>query len=670
MKRFWGVERMAGQLVWLGSDGKGGRGMREHKHTEGGKGGGGTMETFTYEGDFAISINAASNCVGCIRIWQGSRIIYDVSEDASLQSRIATGIKLKGKRGTVTFYDGNETQEPPAIIEALEGVGNTTAYRNQFLAVFEKFDTTDVGGQVPQFSFEVYTDGQETFEEIYAYPTDEIFADATPSPEASWSYVSPQGEIIYMLGNKSSFYQSIFPVGNPLAGEYQIQWFQLLANGDIIPMERPFNAWPSTVDGNAYGGNFTLGHSDEPLSMTAPIGNYVLWRPSVPPVICLPPASTVFNHAYFSSGTRFSKKGDRIAILTGLSQDVVLHDANTGAFLTGTHDFNYTNWNIVDIHHGDEFLWLLHANYPGIAGPATNHLLKLDPESLALIEDIDLGVNVATNFFVETDSLMRMVGGTGGNLNFYDYRDGILTTLGATSGVGVAEQALGGILWYRNGVYYTAVNINGAWNPTVHTWGPSEGGNCVPLWQIVRDICLACGLEEDEIDVTELTDCVRGYTLDNQMPGRDAIMPLQRYGFFDARERDLILEFLKRGHDSVATIPEADMAARPGIEAPLPAVMDIMRAQETELPWRVHVKFKDQGANYQTGHAYSQRLTTESKNEVLLDVPVVMTADKAKQIADVLDANFWLERAPREIKLSRKYLRLDAADPVTLEIAA
>lgn len=666
-KRFWGVDRMAGQLVWVGSNGKGGRGVREHKHTDGGKGGGSGMETYSYEADFAISVNMASNCAGVIRIWQGTRLIYDVSEDASLQSRIGTGIKLGG-RSHVTFYNGAEDQQVPAPIAALAGEGNSPAYRNQFIVLFEHYDCTDNGGQIPQFSFECFTDGLEEFKSVERYATADIFSGATTAPEASWSYVSPQGEIIFMLGAKSSFYQSIFPPGNPLEGEYMIQWFQLLNDGSIIPMERPFNLWPSTVDGKAYGGNFVLGHSDEPLSMTTPIGGYVLWRPSLAPVLCLPPDSSVFNHAYFATGTRFSKKGNRVAILTGLSQDVVLHDAGIGNFLAGSHAFNYTAWNIVDIMHGDEFLWLLHAKFIGIAGPSTNHLLKLDPETLDLVEDIDLGVNKFVNFFVQSDNVIKLVGQNGFSMEFWEYRDGVLDQLGTDPSPGTT--GLGGILWFRNGVWYTAKNDIGGLDPTVYTWGPGVSGNCVPMKDIVRDICISCGLEEDEIDAEELTDCVRGYTLETMITGRDAIMPLQRYGFFDGRESDLQLQFIKRGHDPVATIPERDMAARPGLDAQLPPLMDMMRAQETELPWRVHVKFKDQDASYQPNHAYAQSLTTEAVNEFAIDVPIVMTADKAKQIADVLEANFRLERTPREIKVSRKYLPLDAADPVALEIAA
>jgi hypothetical protein len=227
-----------------------------------------------------------------------------------------------------------------------------------------------------------------------------------------------------------------------------------------------------------------------------------------------------------------------------------------------------------------------------------------------------------------------------------------------------------GNLFVRNGIWYTGGNQFGDFDVSIRAFAPAVEANCCPLWKIQRDICLAEGMEEEDIDVTELTDCIRGYTLDNQMTGRDATMPLQRYAFYDARERDRKLEFIKRGHDAVVTIPEADLAARPSLDAQLPDAISQTRAQETELPVIVHVRFKDQDASYETGHAYSARLTSESKNVVTVDLSIVMQADKAKQIANVLMADNWLERSPKEILISRKHIRLDAADPIEIEVAA
>ena len=238
---------------------------------------------------------------------------------------------------------------------------------------------------------------------------------------------------------------------------------------------------------------------------------------------------------------------------------------------------------------------------------------------------------------------------------FWDWQDGEITFLGQSSTPHTGS-GLDGTLFVRNGIWYTGnFGFWGTYDFNVHAWAPGAEGLCCPLWKIQRDICIACGMEENEFNVTELTDCVRGYTLDQQMTGRDATLPLQRYAYYDGPESDNVLYFRKRGHNSVATILQGDCACRPDLNAALPPVQEITRAQESELPVIVHVRFKDQDASYQTGHVVSSgRLNSESKNVVTVDLAIVMTSTKAKQIAEVLSATHWLERDPRVLMLSRK----------------
>jgi hypothetical protein len=668
IKRFWGVDRMAGELIWIGSDGKGGRGIRETAHTEtvGGKGkGGGTTRTYTYDADFAISINGASNCRGVIRIWAGPKLIYDNSKSATLESIIGTGLQLNSGGGEVTFYDGNEDQEPPAIIEALSGVGNTSAYRNQFLAVFSNFDVTDYGGVIPHFSFECFTEGDEawTMKEIYAVND---YLPPGAAKQASWSFVDPNGEIVLVGGLQGINYTTVTPDGEP-----GIRSLRLLANGDIIPEERP----PSgTVSPSFLGGGFSSGIADEHCSVLGTAGVKWLLRPGKAITEFILPSG--YSYAGGVPGSFFAKKGEFIYFLGEGAwygdMGLFKYNADTGAFLAAAdiaelYSFGFTQQCCI----GDDYLWVFHKGHGD-----SERLLKFDLDTLELIGDIDLGINnsIITGqgeleaLFVTNDNSIQFIGHGGAGAIFHEYKDGELTLLGDA----LAPQGIGaGALYVRGGAWYAgSFGSWGAYDANIRVWTEGNEGFCCPLWKIVRDICLACGLEERDIDVTELTDCVRGYTLDQQMTGRDAILPLQRYGFFDGRESDLVLEFPKRGHDAVMTIPEADMAARPSLDVELPDLIAETRGEETEIPVRVHCRFKDQDATYQTGHAYAARLTSESKQTVTADVPIVMTASKAKQICDVLMANYHMERSPKEILVSRRYLPLDAADPVNLEVVA
>lgn len=669
MKRFWGVDRMGGELIWIGSDGKGGRGIREVAiKKEIGKGkGGGTSTTYQYFADFAISINAASNCRGCIRIWAGPKLIWDNSKTATLESILGSGIPI-GVNSTVTFYDGNENQQPPPLIEALSGVGNTSAYRNQFLAVFQNFEVTQYGS-IPQFSFEVFTDGDADYAQKEFYQLNDLTG--AWGRQASWSYVDSMGEIVALIANQPSTYATV------VDGEPALKVYRLEADGSVIRDELPpfvLASSDDTTTASLLGGNFFQGVADEPCMCAANSNFRWLIRPDEPIVtFVLPGGIPGYGDLPFAF---FAKKDDAIYFLGdgGWTYGLVKYNADTGAFLAAaTMATLYDDGFINQIGMGDDFLWGFHRGLTD-----NDKLIKFDPDTLEKLAVIDLGNHQHTNYselmsmFVENDNSIKFIGQRAGGPNatvvFWEYADDELTELGtAPAPDGFKE----GTLFVRNGVWYNGNPGRwGQYDIAIQVWAPGSEGFCVPLWKIQRDINISCGLELEDFDVTELTDCVRGYTIDQQMSGRDATLPLQRYAYYDARERDLVLEFIKRGHDSVMTIPTADMAARPSLDAALPDLIASTRGDESELPVIIHVRFKDQDAFYQTGHAYSARLTSESKNTITVDVPIVMTASKAKQIGDVMMATLWLERAPKEILVPRRYMRLDAADAVTLEVAA
>ena len=681
IKRFWGIDRMSGELVWIGSDGKGGRGIREHKHkVSAGKGKGGATSIFyAYDADFAISIHGASippgASAGVIRIWAGPKLIYDVSADASLQGLIGTGQNLNEQDGSVIFYDGNESQQPPALIEALAGAGNSSAYRNQFLAVFQNFDVTQYGS-IPQFSFECYTDGDDEFRALLTYDTQHKAADDAGA-RISWSYVSPSGEIDVLIGHNNTDFRSIQGPTQRDPGQPVWRMFHLTPDG-AITREDLANSWPATPPGNGEA----VGVSDEPIMVCGWLNDTVsIIRPGKPivQIVGTPPGSVYIPYMMFT------KKGDDIWI------------GNDGNWVRGLERVNVETGNVLNwqtdaysatmfdtyglslgYQIGDDFLWYLTWPNSPLTGDS-QLLVKLDPITLEVAGYVDLkpagllrppdGDLYVFSFFVENDSSVFFIGtGSFGHIGFYHWDGTTISKLGEAESAGTPG---GSTLFVRNGIWY--VGSSGAWGSfdiDIRVYGPGVEARCCPLWKIVRDISIACGLDESEIDVSELTDCVQGYTIDQQMTGRDAILPLQRYGFFDGRESDMVLQFPKRGHAPSVTIPEDDLAARPSLDAPLPDALAITRGQETELPFLVHVRFKDQHASYQTGHAYSARLTSESQNQLIVDVPIVMSADKAKQISYVLAANYWLERAPKEIVVSRRYLLVDAADPLNVEVAA
>jgi hypothetical protein len=90
--------------------------------------------------------------------------------------------------------------------------------------------------------------------------------------------------------------------------------------------------------------------------------------------------------------------------------------------------------------------------------------------------------------------------------------------------------------------------------------------------------------------------------------------------------------------------------------------INIVRQQESELPALVSVQYINQGANYQQGVQTAKRFTAHSSQQVTIQCPIVFTDLEAKQIAEILMYNAWIERDRFTLTLPRKYAYLEPTD--------
>ncbi len=134
------------------------RDIREqvNRKRSGGKGGGGGVETttYTYFGTFAVLL-CEGELTGIKRIWLNSKLVYDISLEASqstydLSQRNATKLRI---------YIGSDIQGQDSLIAATEGTDNTPAFRGRAYIVFDDWLLTDYGNRFPAVSVEVVKDG-------------------------------------------------------------------------------------------------------------------------------------------------------------------------------------------------------------------------------------------------------------------------------------------------------------------------------------------------------------------------------------------------------------------------------------------------------------------------------------------------------------------------------
>lgn len=190
----------------------------------------------------------------------------------------------------------------------------------------------------------------------------------------------------------------------------------------------------------------------------------------------------------------------------------------------------------------------------------------------------------------------------------------------------------------------------------------------VSLASIVKEVCERCGMVDGtDFDVSALTTRVTGYMASRQATGRQLIEPLQTSDFFDGIETEGIIRWQYRGGSAVATIDENDLATVSEGGEPIPKISEVTQ-QEIELPFRVVVRYVSQEYDYEsvTQQEFRSRATQFSELDKTVDMPIVMTPAKAKQVAIKTLYNAWQMRTSYQFTLPRKYIYLDPGDVVTV----
>lgn len=190
----------------------------------------------------------------------------------------------------------------------------------------------------------------------------------------------------------------------------------------------------------------------------------------------------------------------------------------------------------------------------------------------------------------------------------------------------------------------------------------------VALSTIVTDICLAAGLTEDQIDVTDLEEVeIEGYAVSRVMNARSALEPLRMAGLFDYVESGEVLRFQTRGKATVATIPAEALGASVD-ENPGPAITT-RKLQDVELPRQIRLKYLSYARDFEKGEQLSPvRMGTVGVNLVDVDCPVVMTDDMAARLAEIIFRDAWASRWLHEFSLDQSYHHLEAADALEVPI--
>lgn len=657
--RGYGTFPVVGNIFWLENNA-----LKEVATTttssSGGKGGGGsesTTTTYSYYATFAVGL-CEGPIIGVRRIWIGPKLIYDAG--ATELSQLSASAEASS---LFTVHPGTDTQLADDRMQATLGVADTPAYRGLAYIVLKDYPLAAHGNSLmgAQVKVEVVKGGAIT-------PI--VFASAgVPALGAAvgvfdCQQIDPHGYCWRRSADDTKLLRIHVPTGTVTCIRSSSS-----GSGDIL----------------------SLGGFDS-------IGTLLCYAPFAgPDLVTIAPTGAETTGAI---GALFAGFGASPGIwVEGGTSTLGIHYSD-GSFAYGNApDGNYTAITAGNVQ--GRWIYWMHYQEPNY--DSMEILGRFDPVLNFWEELFSLPVGYTAE---GTGGMSRIVAGGDGYFYVYAYGSagtdriekydaaGTLIASGPMgTGVPVMYHQDGKLVtynasdsrWYvidvetmtslgygthtpTQGIFYDAFNISTMMvdETTVVVLDTVPAGTEL-LSAIVSAECLASNLlTAGDIDVTALTQAVRGYRVSSVSAIRSALEPLQGCWPFDVVQHGYQIKFVPRGGVSIATVPAADLDARAAGAAPGIAITNV-REMDSMLPARVSLKFLDVAREYDIGEQYAERLNTAAVNIRSIDVAIVLDADEAAAIAERLLYLYWLERYDVSFNLPSSYNQAEPADILTIE---
>jgi hypothetical protein len=617
----YGTDRVAGDVIWATD-------LVEHEHTSGGKGGGGESTSYSYTASYAIQI-CEGPIAGIFKAWKFGRLVYSVDDDGTIHGDLP-----------ITVYLGTETQLPDPTIEAVEGVGNVSANRGTAYVVFTDDDLSDSNNAIPAWTFLVSTGAGDVPFRVSTYTR-------------QTGHTIRSGIELNEDGTTTSVLLNWQPSANPTERITEVRDI----DGTLISTE-------TDIVGTWNGlGVFSASQCDnntavsEITASSGGGGDFGAWYRNAilvnRPINGGTSSAVVYDRMVYLDDYVFAIGGNNIPFIGRYpSPNNVTSKSVTVSY---TLDPSSTSRNWVMCVSDDGYIYVADTDSNG-------HMVKLDTDLNVVRTWGTAGpLRTAYNFVIYQGQICHLYTDGGGAhfARLETINDDDTFTLVGEVAIGVGDLiaiGTGGLVSVGDGV----ISLN-----------PPPSG--MLLSEVVQDISCGsttssprCGLTTSQVNVTALTDVVEGFKIGSQMTGRAAIEALMPVYFFDAVESDNKVKFVRRGGESVATITEDELAATADGASQLPAQLETVRGADAELPASVTIVYPNPAADYQNGTQTQRRQTGGSQSPMTLEMAVVMSDSKAKQVVDALTFHPFLERNRRTFWTSRKYLALEPTDVVTV----
>lgn len=595
-----------------------------------------TSFTYYYQATFAVSI-CDNEIAGISRIWLNGQLYYDAASEE------VNTIYSSGKNNIFfDVYTGTSTQDPCPEYEADVGVGNAPNYRGMSYIVFKDLPLARFGNSIPNVFVEVvesatYVQQQKLSDQVHYFDFSTVGSvdDGIPhiyrcnsgAVEISRLRVNPT-----LTDNEFvKFYFGIDGVA---------KYVDVRSSSDIIfkpkewwyPNESVNNdvtivgglsdgsvlAVFTNADSGPERGKLNLGGDKWPIYTASYSGAYD-WEPTDDLI-----------EPYFISGLP--------------SQDFI---------------------RIITVSTDGRYIFI--ATSPNYSGLDTYTYYVISSESKSVISSGTSSTTLneesrGTNMLGNQDSSVISDDGkwlwghfSNSAIMVYDLENSMQlhATFNKTTGISNPQSSIaetGGVCFLITISDFVVCTINDV--ITADRKSISE--------IISSETQLSNIITSSDIDVSGITDDCIGFRVAGINSIRKNIEPLMGAYSFDAIQDGYKVDFVPKNGSSVATIDVSEMIDVNGVTVK----HDIKK--DTDLPVKLSVNYLDLDRNYDLNEQYIDRRLSDAVNHVKYEMPIVLSADEAAQIAEKMLNYFWTERDEYSFTLNATRRNLQAGDVITI----
>lgn len=189
-----------------------------------------------------------------------------------------------------------------------------------------------------------------------------------------------------------------------------------------------------------------------------------------------------------------------------------------------------------------------------------------------------------------------------------------------------------------------------------------------PLVEVIKEIISQEDLDLNNFQFIGLDNIqVDGYLLTSMSDRRTFLNILKTTYNFDVYQKDFKIVFAKKSTD-IKSVINLDHLGAVNDSKEIQTIISKNRTPELEIPFQVDVVYADINKDYQTNTQNAMKVNTKSSEIMKVELPLVLNANNAKNIAERELYKAWITRDTINFNTSYKYAFLNTSDLVTLKL--